>query len=268
VSVQIKNVLSAAILGTACVCAMSASALAYQNSVTYSGQGLTADDFGGYDLTTELCGVENGADTDGPYLLWVFTATRATNADITGPWGTVPMTKIGGGTFKYISDWYDPDTLASTVSGTYDGRPTNAQLVISHGCRPFETQGAWCSPGFWGQALDGAWELIGVTRFDVIDPPAVAARFNSTVKPTFWNGDDFAADPTLNTVLNANGGTYKGAPVAGTDPRTADPNALNAFNATGAWLTDQIPGYEYDPAVKNAGGSNACPIDHHGNFKE
>src|SRR5215217_4911637 len=98
------------------------SVLAYGNSVTYTGQGLIADGFKGYDLRTELCGSENGADVDGPYLLWVLTATGATKADITfssaiipnilGPdFGTHAMTKSGNGTFKYISGWHDPSTL-------------------------------------------------------------------------------------------------------------------------------------------------------------
>src|ERR1051325_10291174 len=122
---------------------LSAGAWAYANSVTYSGQGLTADGFGGYDLTTEICGLANGADADGPYLLWVLTATGASNADITGPWGgPVPMIKSGNGTFKYVSGWYEPSTLPGKVVATYDGRTKNAQLTISHGCRPAGT--GWC----------------------------------------------------------------------------------------------------------------------------
>jgi hypothetical protein len=42
---------------------------------------------------------------------------------------------------------------------------------------------------------------------------------------------------------------------------------LNAFNAAGAFLTNQIPGYQFDLDVKVKGGSNACPIDHQGNFR-
>src|SRR5678815_887349 len=76
---------------------------AYANKVTYSGQGLTADGFGGFDLNREICGVSNGADIDGPYLLWVLTATGASNADITGPWGTAAMAKFGHGAFKCVS---------------------------------------------------------------------------------------------------------------------------------------------------------------------
>ena len=241
-------------------------AMAHTNSVTYRGQGLLADGFGGYDLVTETCDgdingvLENGADAEGPYLLFVLTATGAKNADISFFGATaVPMTKFGNGTFKYISPWIDPDTLiAGPVIATYDGKVKNAQLVVSHGCRPFETQGAWCSPGFWGNAEDAAWALTGIGR---------DALFNGTVYDSFY-GATFVADPTLNTVLTAAGGTYKGPGVSGTDARTQSPNpALNAFNATGAFLSDNIPGFDYDPALLTQDESNTCPIDHHGNFK-
>lgn len=225
-------------------------AAAYANSLIYRGQGLIADGFGGFDLVTEICGVANGADVDGPYLLWVLTATGANNADITGPWGTAAMTKSGGGTFKYISGFYTPSGLPGNVTATYDGKVKNAQLTISHGCRPFNN-GAWCSPGFWRNAKDGAWALTGHSRTDL---------FNATVYPV-WYGATFAADPTLQTVLN-NPQTYSGPPLAGTSGFD-----LNAFNATGAMLTDAIPGYDFSFDVMQAGSSDACPIDHFGNFK-
>jgi hypothetical protein len=253
--------LAVATLLTGMVAVFTAVTLgAYANTVTYSGQGLLADGFGGYDLITERCGVANGADAEGPYLLWVLTATGASAADITfNNVGTFPMVKTGNGTFKYISGWMDPTTLPGNVIATYNGKATKAQLTISHGCRPF-LKGAWCSPGFWGRATDAAWLLTGYSRADL---------FNLTVSPTFY-GATFTADPTLNTVLTATGGTYKGAGVAGTDPRT-DPAqggiALNAFNATGAFLTDHIPGYAFDPAVLSDDESDTCPIDHFGNFK-
>lgn len=239
-------------------CAGSAFAVGpYANSVTYSGQGLIADGFGGFDLVTELCGVANGAEVDGAYLLWVLTATSASKADITGPWGTADMTKFGNGAFKYVSAWFDPSTLPGNVTATYDGRAKNAQLTISHGCRPKGT--GWCSPGFWRNATDAAWALTGYSRSDL---------FNLTVYDGFY-GATFGSDPTLNTVLTTNGGTYKGPGVSGTDPRTQDPwPALNAFNATGAFLTDQIPGVSFDPAVVQDNDSNTCPIDHFGHFKQ
>ena len=235
----------------AAVLALPGAAMAYANSVVFTGQGLIADGFGGYDLQNELCGVANGAQAEGPYLLFVLTATGAKNADITGPWGTAAMTKTGNGTFKFVSNYYDPSLLdENDVSATYDGKAKNAQLVISHGCRPYR-QGAWCSPGFWRNALAGAWERAGSSRSEL---------FNGTVYGEYY-GATFVADPTLQTVLN-NPQTYSGAPVPGTSGYS-----LNAYNATGAMLTSRIPGYIFDWNVMQAGGSDACPIDHHGNFK-
>lgn len=155
--------------------AASVESVSYNNPVIYSGQGLIADQFGGFDLRIEICGVENGAEVDGPYFLWVLTATKATRANISGPWGTEEMVKVSNGTFKYVSSWYAPSSLPANVSATYDGQRTNAQLTISHGCRPFLDKGAWCSPGFWRNATtDAAWALTGYLRSDL---------FNQTVYP-------------------------------------------------------------------------------------
>ena len=86
--------------------------------------------------------------------------------------------------------------------------------------------------------------------------------FKGTVYDSFY-GATFAADPTLNTVLTTTGGTFKGSPVPGTLGY-----ALNAFNATGAFLTDNIPGYDfsYEDLLKND-DSQTCQTDYHGNFK-
>jgi hypothetical protein len=220
-------------------------------TVTYSGQGVTADGFGGYDLQSELCGVANGAEVDGPYLLWVFTASGATSATISGPWGAnAPMTQAANGTFKYVSGFYDLASLIGNVSASYVGVTRNPQLVISHGCRPF-TGGAWCSPGFWRNAEPAAWALTGYSP---------ANLFNTTVYDV-WYGATFAVDPTLQTVLN-NPNIYSGPPNPGTSGYP-----LNAFNATGAFLTDHIPGFSFSLSVMQSGSSTACPIDHHGNFK-
>lgn len=169
-----------------------------------------------------------------------------------------------------VSGWgspafkWDKDGRRVCVTGSawfahaYDGKAKNAQLVISHGCRP--AGNGWCSPGFWMNATDAAWALTGYSRSDA---------FNGNVSFAFY-GADLAGDPSLNTVLTTTGGTYKGPGVAGTDPRS-DPSqggvALKAFNAAGAFLTDHIPGFTFDPATMLAGGSDACPIDHFGNFK-
>jgi hypothetical protein len=220
-------------------------------SVTYSGQGLLADGFGGFDLVTEICGVANGDAVDGPYLLWVLTATGASTASITGPWGTAAMTKTGNGTFKYVSGWYSPTTLPGAVSATSD-KAKNSQLVISHGCRPF-THGAWCSPGFWRNANDAAWALTGHSKSEY---------FNTTVYDAFF-GATWGDNPTLNTILlnpDAN-------PYGGIVPGTLS-YSLNSFNATGAYLTNSLPGYQFTlEAMQLNNDSQTCPIDHHGDWK-
>jgi hypothetical protein len=66
------NVIGKSLLAAIAAVAFVASSAAwgYANSVTYSGQGLVADGLRGFDLHTEICGVANGADVEGPYLLW------------------------------------------------------------------------------------------------------------------------------------------------------------------------------------------------------
>jgi hypothetical protein len=230
----------------------SSAALAYPNVVTFTGQGLVADGFGGYDLGTELCGVTNGAAVEGPYLLWVLTASAAAHADIAGPWGVAGMVQSGGGSFKYVSGWFDPAMLIGNVSASYDGSPRNVQLVLSHGCRPTAI-GGWCSPGFWRNARPGAWARIGV------DP--TSTRFNATVYDD-WFGAALAGDPTLRTVLD-NPRIYSGRPVPGTGVECP----LNAFNATGAYLTNLVSGVQFDCDVMLADDGEACPLDSFGNFK-
>jgi hypothetical protein len=251
---MMKSLLASAVVLGLVACGGSEGGLgveqsAYTNAVTFTGQGLIADGFGGYDLQTEICGLANGADADGPYLLWVLTATGATAADIAFFNGTpIQMVKTGNGTFKYVSPWYDPSTLPYNVVATYSGKVKNAQLVISHGCRPY-THGAWCSPGFWKNATDAAWALTGYT------PDSL---FNSTVVPNFYD-TTFDADPTLFTTLNDT--TYKSGQL------TSGPFGLTPFNATGAFLTNNIPGFQFDPSFTQFDDSQTCPIDHFGNFK-
>jgi hypothetical protein len=233
--------------------------------VTYTGQGFNFDGTT-HNLNDERCGLTGQNDANdggtgqfanwnGPgqpyeagqgYLVWVLTANGATSAKLNLPDDTVDMIKVGG-TFKYASKYYNHEAIANIVTADYEGKAKgNVQLVVSHGCQPFETEGAWCSPGYWRNAADAAWALTGYAKTDL---------FNDTVVPSFYD-TPFAADPTLNTVLT-NPQTYSGAP--------SGPLGLNAFNATGAFLTDQIPGFHFDPAL--VGNETACPIDNHGNFK-
>jgi hypothetical protein len=67
----------------------------------------------------------------------------------------------------------------------------SVNLVVSHGCQPFETEGAWCSPGYWRNAADAAWALTGQAKTEL---------FNDTVAPT-----KSSANPTLIQVLTTPG---------------------------------------------------------------
>jgi hypothetical protein len=235
-------------------------------TVTYTGQGFNFDGTT-YNLNDERCGLEDQgiandggtgqfADWNGPgqayetgqgYLVWVLTANGATSAKLTLPGGTVDMIKVGG-TFKYASQYYSYADIANIVTAEYEGKAKgNVQLVVSHGCQPFDTEGAWCSPGYWRNASDAAWALTGYAKTDL---------FNNTVVPGFYDTAS-AADPTLIEVLTTPGANTFGA--------ESGPYGLNAFNATGAFLTEQIPGFHFDPDL--IGAENACPIDNHGNFK-
>jgi hypothetical protein len=154
-----------------------------------------------------------------------------------------------GGTWKYVSAYFDVGTLTGfPAHATYTASVRgNVQLVVSHGCPgEEEREGAWCSPGFWRNADDSAWELIGVSK---------DAKFNQTVVPDFYLNPS-GLDPTLGDVLHHQGSAnHYGA--------AAPPYNLNAFNATGAYLTDQIPGFKFDPA--KIGTENACPLDNKDN---
>lgn len=239
-------------------------------TVMYSGQGFNFDGTT-YNLNDERCGLtgQNDAndgstgqfadwngfempyETGQGYLVWVLTANGATGATLYLPDGPVAMIAVGG-TFKYASQYYHVGDLIppaeTAVKATYTGTAKGkVQLVVSHGCQPFEEEGAWCSPGYWRNAQDAAWALTGYNKTDA---------FNTTVVPGFYDTAS-AANPTIIQVLTTPGANTFGAASA--------PYGLNAFNATGAFLTDNIPGFFFDPSL--IGDETACPIDNHGNYK-
>jgi hypothetical protein len=256
-------------------------------TIWYTGNGF---DFDGstYNLKDERCGLtgQNDADDGGTgqfanwngegmpyeagqgYLLWVLTlnATPTDGVRLHLPDDTVNMIQVGG-TWKFASEYYSYASLVGLpVTATFNDAGLRIRgtvnLVVSHGCAPFEGDGAWCSPGYWRNARDGAWSLIGNT----FDPALTAAQvkallFGETVEvdPQYTPTGTQPSNISLITILN-DPPTYSG-PAIGTFRGWS----ANAFNLTGAWLTDQIPGYDFDP--DRVGQEDACPIDNHGNFK-
>ena len=96
----------------------TASSFAYINAVTYTGQGTTADESGTH-LNTEICGIENGAPVEGPYLLWVLTATKASNATGLSSMTFNGTNVLAAGTY-YLAMNYNGVQLAPSPST--DGR--------------------------------------------------------------------------------------------------------------------------------------------------
>jgi hypothetical protein len=123
-----------------------------------------------------------------------------------------------------------------------------------------DLRGAWCSPGFLGAERRS---VVGPERRrDQGDPVQWECQARRSTAPTWCPTCRCSRCLPLLTR-----GPYKGAGVAGTDPRTQSPNpALNAFNATAAYLTDHIPGYTFDPTLRaaEANGTKTCPIDANG----
>ena len=231
-------------------------------TVYYTGQGFT-NDATTWTLNDQRCGLAGqGVANDGgtgqfslngfvlgdPYLVWVLTANGAGSATLSLPDGPHAMIKVGG-TFKYASGYYSPSATIGVVSATWAGGPNKATLTVSHGCPP--RTGGWCSPGFWRNATDAAWALTGYSKTDY---------FNQTVVPSYYGTATPLLPllgPTLNQVLTTQGS-------ANTYGAASAPLGFNAFNATGAFLTDQLVG-GFDPAQYGVEGS--CQIDHFGNYK-
>lgn len=247
-------------------------------TVTYTGQGFDSTD---NRVINERCGLEgqdaandggtgqfalNGFTPGDPYLVWVLSANGAISAQLNLPDEMVDMFKVGG-TFKYASAYYSlADLLASPVTATYEGNVKGkVQLVVSHGCAPFSDMvGAWCSPGYWKNASDAAWSRIGGVGVK-------SALFNSNVVPDFYDtvfsSGSLPAGPTILQALDSTG--PGGANKYGS---ASDPYGLNAFNATAAYLTGQLPCnpdgtcYFFDVTQVGADPHN-CPIDNGGNWK-
>jgi hypothetical protein len=257
--------------------ALATTGPALAGNVTYTGQGFNYDGTT-HNLNDERCGADGQTPADdgstglfanwnGPgqpyqtgqgYLVWVLSGSasqQGVQLNLPSPDGTVDMIQVGG-TWKYASQYYSYDDLVNfPVSAGPAG--TRAQLVVSHGCQPFEgDKGAWCSPGYWKNAADAAWDLTTYVKTDL---------FNLTVVPDFYDTPTTKLPPYGPTLIQALDNTGMGG--ANKYGAASAPYGLNAFNATGAFLTDNIPGYDFDPARVDESDETACPIDNHGVFK-
>jgi hypothetical protein len=220
-----------AAVGGLVVAAGTASTARADGTVPYTGQGTTVT--GGVRV---LNTVQCTGDTAQPgSLLWVFTAAGAASATITIQGQTFQMTQSGGGgTYKYVSGWYDLNSLIGTVSASYVGDAANPQLTISHGCPP--AQLLWCSPGFWAQ---NQTRLVG-SAYDISS--YIGQPYSVTNGAPLKTGN-----PTVVTIgqVLASPQTYGGP----------------AFNSVGNYLSAQF-GFGGTQAT-----GESCPIDAFGNLK-
>jgi hypothetical protein len=111
-------------------------------------------------------------------------------------------------------------------------------------------KGAFCSPGYWKNAPDSAWEKVA--------PVTKTSTFNSVVVPNFYATPIENNGVTVGDVL-----TTKSANKYG---KAAGPFGLNPYNAVGAALTSKLPGYVFDPAAVGS-LTDTCPLDGNGNWK-
>lgn len=109
------------------------------------------------------------------------------------------------------------------------------------------TQLAWCPPAFWRNATDAAWALTGYSK---------QTLFNYTVVPTYYDQGYADTGELYSILLNKNYYDAKGL--------NRPPFGLTPYRAVAAFLSDNIPGYDFSlDAMK---GGNTCPIDIYGNF--
>jgi len=121
---------------------------AYGNSVNWLGNGVDDDET--FEFDSEICGVENGAPVDGPYVYWVLTASKASAADIEIDGldfnETGNMDKKGKGSFHYLQQFDAEFVVPTSAFATYNGpNDKKVNLVISHGCGDGEDPGTDCS---------------------------------------------------------------------------------------------------------------------------
>lgn len=128
-------IISGLLVALATPLAHAATVSAYSNSNMWVGHGThEVDSILTFD--TELCGIENGAPVDGPYIYWVLTASKASNADITiDAAGAETMTKRGKGSFHYLQTFAGDFAAPTSATATYDGSiDKKVNLTIGQVC--------------------------------------------------------------------------------------------------------------------------------------
>jgi hypothetical protein len=142
------------------------------------------------------------------------------------------------------------DGVPSLVGGGYLFDNVVTSTSTEGGPAPTQcgAQGAFCSPGYWKNAPQAAWDKVA--------PITKQSLFNSVVVPDFY-ANSIPSNPKLIDVLSAKSATKYGKP--------AGPFGLDPYNAVGAALTSKLPGYVFDAAT--IGLATACPLDGRGNWK-
>jgi hypothetical protein len=152
-----------------------------------------------------------------------------------------PDSNMCDGRNNLLGHGYLFDNVTTVTRNTDGPAPTKCGAI-----------GAFCSPGFWKNASDAAWQTVA--------PITKTSPFNNVVVPNFYANNIISPPSTdLITLLIAKGATKFG--------KAAGPFGLNPYKAVGAALTSAIPGYVFDPNAyaQSLLGIDTCPLDKHGN---
>jgi|GEM_PF-4128177 len=178
------------------------------SSLTWVGNGIIADGLGDYGLSTSLCGLENGADVEGSYLVFVLSSTKniSTPKLRVGPTDSWhDMTKMSikesaTSSYKYVFESARPIDLASIlampVTASWTGTATPV-LTVGRGCLG-ETS---CAPSL---AVLANFNSDTLSRIDIstgvkVTPDLVTGRNPNSVALT--------PDGTTAMVTNQGSGT-------------------------------------------------------------
>jgi hypothetical protein len=169
---------------------------------------------------------------------WLFVLTSATGSDHsinttfdTGTQNGLPPSKTNRQTVQFT---VNTTPYALLLSASAQTGTANSVLTVSH-CE-VGVVSQWCSPGYWRNADDYAWEGAGVDRatatYSLLGSGAPALKAGSP-----------SSNPLLQAILDAPN-TYGAA----------------AYNAVGDYLSDQHPFVNFNGVRM----PNSCPINNGG----